>query len=659
VLGTGAHELANGLATLSSCLGERLQRVAIYLVALDGTLQTSGGAVSRDPGMSFAAAEGGGHGTPVKEAPVQPPLVLGQCPDRELEQKLLCDYMGVPSALLVVTADHDAGAPDALVEFLGELSVLIEARMYSEYETEDTTSHLLSLFEQIRAIHDLADSLPDCVDLPDVAELCLRSLLIALGAHEGYLFMRTHPDLPRVQVFGLEGDGGTLSSEEMELDLEAHGAIERALIEGQQSYGRIDPELHAEDPWIRLGQQSYLCIPVSFGSEERRQHIGCFLVLDREHQAEEFGNPDAEIVQSVGVLVGLVVGTKQREHAQNQLRAAHEIQKTLLPKDSPDWRGLRVAGANRSANQVGGDYFDYLETGWGGRLCLIADVSGHDMASAMAMVMGRQELRGAASRQASPGEMLSAVAASMFDDLSRNELFLTVFCLSFEERAESGSWRVRWANAGHNPPIVLRQGGGLDWLDDGGPMIGFMPVIDYADEELRLEPGDVVLLYTDGVTEAPDKDGKFLDEDGLVQILEGVRGKSAPEILRSILHAVDERSGDGWRLASLGLKARARTRGLSPPSWPSPDGVARPQRAFGPFFGGRATPTGEGQDDGLRRPDLRWGRCAVWRWAALFACCWWGCLQLGRGRILSGYLLIRGMLCAAISLRNLGRSRNT
>jgi hypothetical protein len=88
---------------------------------------------------------------------------------------------------------------------------------------------------------------------------------------------------------------------------------------------------------------------------------------------------------------------------------------------------------------------------------------------------------------------------------------------------------------------------------------------------------------------------------------------------------------DWLRLASLGLQARARTRGLSPPSWPSPDGVARPQRAFGPFFGGRATPTGEGQDDGLRRPDLRWGRCAVWRWAALFACCWWGCLQLGRG----------------------------
>jgi hypothetical protein len=85
------------------------------------------------------------------------------------------------------------------------------------------------------------------------------------------------------------------------------------------------------------------------------------------------------------------------------------------------------------------------------------------------------------------------------------------------------------------------------------------------------------------------------------------------------------------RVASLDLEARARTRGLSPPSWPSPDGVARPQRAFGPFFGGRATPTGEGQDDGLRRPDLRWGRCAVWRRAALFACCWWGCLQLGRG----------------------------
>jgi 7-cyano-7-deazaguanine synthase len=115
---------------------------------------------------------------------------------------------------------------------------------------------------------------------------------------------------------------------------------------------------------------------------------------------------------------------------------------------------------------------------------------------------------------------------------------------------------------------------------------------------------------------------------------------------------------DWLRLASLGLQARARTRGLSPPSWPSPDGVARPQRAFGPFFGGRATPTGEGQDDGLRRPDLRWVRCAVWS-SALLASCWWGGCSLARGRILSGYLLIRGMLCAAISLRNLGRSRNT
>jgi hypothetical protein len=123
--------------------------------------------------------------------------------------------------------------------------------------------------------------------------------------------------------------------------------------------------------------------------------------------------------------------------------------------------------------------------------------------------------------------------------------------------------------------------------------------------------------------------------------------------------ALSERFGYD-RLASLGLERLEPGPGASArPSWPSPDGVARPQRAFGPFFGGRATPTGEGQDDGLRRPDLRWGRCAVWRSGGSLLVAGGDVCSLAGGRILSGYLLIRGMLCAAISLRNLGRSRNT
>ncbi len=527
MLGTRTQSMASRLLGLTERLGPKLNGVASYLLSREGEIEISEGADAADGSLVFGSDEQGLH--------VELPA------NRAGAFAALKDFNGELMGHVFVSAQRQPGCDLALTQLVQDFARLLEARAEQEYVNEDTTSHLLSLFEQIRAIHDLADTLPLCESLEQAANLALGKLLVALDARQAYLCLQPGPGEDHMHVFGITDEDPKVRVELLPFEVAIPGPVELAFLEGRESYC-LSSEAR-KGVLVDRSEQSLLCTPISFGEEDQREYLGCFLVLDRHDSSRPFGNPQAEIAQSVGVLVGLVVGTRRQAHAQNQIAHARQIQKTLLPAAPPQWPGLRLAGANHSANQVGGDYFDYLEAGWGSKLCLIADVSGHDMASGIAMAMGRSELRGAAQRLHSPGEMLTEVSNVMFEDLSRSDRFITIFCLSFEERSDAGIWRARWSNAGHNPAVVLRKDGGVEWLNDGGPMVGFMPGFAYADEELWLEPGDLVILYTDGVTEAPDRVGELLEEEGLVRILDGLRGCTANEVLEGILMAINKRTG--------------------------------------------------------------------------------------------------------------------
>ena len=191
---------------------------------------------------------------------------------------------------------------------------------------------------------------------------------------------------------------------------------------------------------------------------------------------------------------------------EKEMRIARRIQRSLLPERFPDIEGLEVAGALAPARILGGDLFDFIRRPADGVLCVVvADVSGHNIASAMMMAVTRSALRSAVDGAAGPSGILRTVNRMMYEDLTRAELFVSGVCLFLDPR--DGSLRV--SNAGHPAGLLLRAGS--SWpvpVDADGLLVGIQPDCAYSETRETLRPGDVLLVYTDGIVEAADDGGR-------------------------------------------------------------------------------------------------------------------------------------------------------
>jgi sigma-B regulation protein RsbU (phosphoserine phosphatase) len=206
--------------------------------------------------------------------------------------------------------------------------------------------------------------------------------------------------------------------------------------------------------------------------------------------------------------------TEQQRELNNEVAMAAGIQRGLLPGAPPAVPGAAVSGRCLPAANVGGDYYDLLLHDDGDLTLLIADVAGHSIGSALLMAMARSVLRREAQHGAGPAEILDATNRAMFGDLVTAGLFITIFCARYSP--SDGS--LAYANAGHNPPLALRVGGVVDELDADGAAVGFLPDVEFEQLTTVLAPGEALLLYTDGVVEAPDRQGEQFGEERLVTL---------------------------------------------------------------------------------------------------------------------------------------------
>ncbi|MFH1278235.1 MAG: SpoIIE family protein phosphatase [Candidatus Eisenbacteria bacterium] len=223
----------------------------------------------------------------------------------------------------------------------------------------------------------------------------------------------------------------------------------------------------------------------------------------------------------------------EKERVEQELAIAKEIQQKLLPESPPVVPGLELAGISIPAREVGGDYFDFLLLDTGILAVVIADVSGKGVPAALLMSSLRASLHAGLSADLEPAA--TAVRLNGFVYAStKSENFITGFLGVVN--AESGE--VRFANAGHESPLLLRNGGGVEAVEGGGLMLGAFAEAPYDEIRFRLETGDLMLLYTDGVTEAMDRSGAFYGEDRLRGTLAGSAGSAASEVLRDLVEDV-------------------------------------------------------------------------------------------------------------------------
>ena len=232
----------------------------------------------------------------------------------------------------------------------------------------------------------------------------------------------------------------------------------------------------------------------------------------------------------------------ERERLEQELDVGRQIQLSMLPTDCPVVPGWECAAFYRAARQVGGDFYDFFELpGEPGRLGLvIADVADKGVPAALMMALSRTVVRAAAADGRSPSAALTLANELILED-SRASLFVTAFYAALDTRGG----RLAYANAGHNRPLWLRVGTGeSEELAARGIALGVLEDIELEEREIDVAPGDLLVFYTDGVTEAMDDGGQQFGKERLRQVLAANADGSAQEVLAAVEDAVRAFTGN-------------------------------------------------------------------------------------------------------------------
>ena len=232
---------------------------------------------------------------------------------------------------------------------------------------------------------------------------------------------------------------------------------------------------------------------------------------------------------------------QEQARYERELSIAADIQTKFLPQDFPKDMGLQIAASNVMARSVGGDYYDFITNEQGQLALVVADSMGKGMPAALLMTTIRGIWRSwSATVARSPGQMLEMINQAIHQDLKATESFVTMFNALYDPATSS----FRYSNAGHNPPIS-RPASAQECrkLDIGGIPVGIFPDSSFHSSEFLMREGDIVVIYTDGIVEARDRNDRLFGFERLCHIVNQNHDLDAEDVKNAILSEVDSYTG--------------------------------------------------------------------------------------------------------------------
>ena len=250
--------------------------------------------------------------------------------------------------------------------------------------------------------------------------------------------------------------------------------------------------------------------------------------------------PDAghPIVESASLAIAAAIGAglEPDTRLDRELAHARRLQRSFVSLEPPDVPGYDIASHYEAAREVGGDFFDLFRLRRRGRplSVVIADVTGKGIAAALLMAFARPLLHAAIDNTTTPTAALERTNDILVRE-RRSSLFVTVLVGRLDVR----TGHLCLANAGHEPPILVRADGSApSWIAGAGPLVGAFASIDIPETCVDLAPGDLVVLYTDGVTDARSPSGAMFEDDRLFEIVDRLRDAPAADVVDAIREAV-------------------------------------------------------------------------------------------------------------------------
>jgi sigma-B regulation protein RsbU (phosphoserine phosphatase) len=328
-------------------------------------------------------------------------------------------------------------------------------------------------------------------------------------------------------------EGGTVQA------LKQNRAPARVYLSDPASWVNTDPAVSDQERRHLELLQAELLLPL----HTKDQLLG-FISLGQKKSEAAYSSNDLRLLGSVASQTALALENAQltaaiaeevskRERLNRELEIAREVQEHLFPQSIPSIDTLDYVGACRPALGVGGDYYDFIEMPEG-RLCFaVGDVSGKGISAALIMSNLQAALRSHAMSAAEDLASIMMRINRLIYQSSASNRYVTFFLGEYDPRAR----QLTYVNAGHNAPMLFRAGGELLRLSEGGLVVGLVPSVTYGQASIFLCPGDLLIAFTDGITESMNAADEEWGEDRLIETVRASFGCPSREILDQVMTA--------------------------------------------------------------------------------------------------------------------------
>ena len=401
---------------------------------------------------------------------------------------------------------------------------------------------------KLRAVLEVARTLQGSFSTDDVLNSVVDAALTVTGAERGFLLLRKADELE--MKVARDRRGKPLAESDLRVPRRViHRALQRrrellSMNFDSAGTGEVRPQYSVAELELR----SVVCIPLVRIKTRESQDTSLLstdndtvgvLYMDSRAAAADLSGGNRELLQTLAIEASTILENarlleeeRQKQKIEEELSVARTIQQSLLPRCLPSAGWFRACGSSVASHQVGGDYFDVVEVDESCWSTVVADVSGKGVSSALLASL----LQGAfLTTSVSSGLMTKRVEGinRFLNERTGGNKYATVFYCLLERDG-----RLHYINAGQCAPILVSPEGRYEYLESTAMPVGLLPEAEYKVEERQLSPGDRIVIYTDGVTEAQNERGEFYGRKQLRELVVAHAADSCPDLQAAVLRSV-------------------------------------------------------------------------------------------------------------------------
>ena len=359
--------------------------------------------------------------------------------------------------------------------------------------------------------------------LEDTLKMTIDLVFQAIPAERGFLFLKENGELTCKIARGVN-EAALPSASQVQL---SRSITNKVLSEGSSvltSDAMHDPRFQAQHSVVLSQIRSVMAVPLASGEE-----IFGMVYVDNPFN-NRFTEEDLKVLTTIASVASIKIENDrllderlEKRRMEEELKVASEIQMRLQPFSPPKLEGWDMTGVSFPCREIGGDYYDFIHRKRDTHLIVaVGDVSGKGTGAALLMSSLHAAVRAQSQTRASISEVMGEINQYIFENSPSNK-FLTLFYGDLDP--ETGT--LMYSNGGHNAPMFVRRSGDVERLDKGGLPIGMMQGVAYQEASVAFDRGDVLVIYSDGITESINEREEEFDEERLIEVVKDNLGRSA------------------------------------------------------------------------------------------------------------------------------------